>query len=105
MEDIIEQIALKITRTGTDRTNFKILKMIDSGNRDIRDLMKNTRLTKVPVNIRINQLEKVGLIDRWRGTGMVSLTEFGKDFMNSIKSYQDIVGPNIMNMLEKISNQ
>jgi DNA-binding GntR family transcriptional regulator len=99
--ELIEKIALKVARTGTDKTNFKILGMLPS---DINTMMKEFNLTKVPINIRINQLEKVGLVNRWRGTGIVVLTEFGKDFMKLIYGYQDIVRPNIMDMLKKISD-
>jgi len=103
MEDIIEQIALKVVQTGTDKTNFRILKAVNKGG-NINVLMENIGLTKVPINKRINELEKVGLVNRRRGTGMVSLTIFGKDFMKSINSYHDIVGPKIMDMLKKISD-
>jgi predicted transcriptional regulator len=58
--DIIEKIALKVTRIGTDEINFKILEMVDN-NGNINDMIKKTGLTKVPINIRINQLEKVGI--------------------------------------------
>ena len=99
--ELIEKIALKMTRTGTDKINFKILDMLPS---DINTMMKELNLTKVPINIRINELEKVGLVNRWRGTGKVVLTEFGKDFMKLIYGYQDIVRFNIMDMLKKISD-
>lgn len=100
--ELIEKIALKVTRTGTNKINFKILEMIDNGNGNINDMIKETGLTKVPINIRINQLEKVGLVNRWRGTGIVILTEPGKNFMKSIYSYQDIVKCNIMDILKKM---
>lgn len=99
--ELIEKIALRVTRTGADKTNFKILEMIDSGNGNINDMIKETGLTKVPINIRINQLEKVGLVNRWRGTGIVILTDFGKDFMKSIYGYQEIVRSNVIDILKK----
>ncbi len=99
--ELIEKIALKVTRTGTDKTNFKILEMIDNGNGNINDMIKETGLTKVPVNVRINQLEKVGLVNRWRGTGIVVLTEFGKNFMKLIYGYQEIVRSNVIDILKK----
>ena len=99
---LIEKIALKVTRTGTNKTNFRILEMIDNGNGNIGDMIKETGLTKVPVNVRINQLEKVGLVNRWRGTGIVMLTEFGKDFMKLIYGYQEIVKCNILDRLKEI---
>lgn len=99
--ELIEKIALRVTRTGTDKINFKILEMIDNGNGNINDMIKETGLTKVPVNIRINRLEKVGLVNRWRGTGMVILTELGKDFMKLIYGYEEIVRSNVMDILKK----
>ena len=102
--ELIEKIALKVTRTGTDKINFKILEMIGNGNGNINEMIKELNLTKVPINIRINQLEKVGLVNRWRGTGIVVLTKLGKDFMELIYGYQDIVRFNIMDMLKKISD-
>lgn len=101
---LVEKIALRVTRTGTDKINFKILEIIDNGGGNINEIIKEIGLSKVPINIRINELEKVGLVNRWRGTGIVVLTEFGKDFMKSIYAYQDIVRFNIMDMLKKISD-
>ena len=102
--ELIEKIALRVTRTGTDKINFEILEMIDNGGGNINEMIKEIGLTKVPINIRINALEKVGLVNRWRGTGIVVLTELGKDFLESIYAYQDIVRFNIMDMLKKISD-
>lgn len=100
--ELIEKIALKVTRTGTDKINFKILEMIDNGGGNINNMVKDIGLTKVPINIRINELEKVGLVDRRRGTGIVVLTEFGKVFMGLIYDYQDIVGYKINDILKKM---
>jgi predicted transcriptional regulator len=99
--DLIEKIALKVTRTGTDKINFQILEMIRNGNGNINDMIKETGLTKVPVNVRINQLEKVGLVARWRGTGIVRLTELGKNFMKLIYGYQEIVRSTVMDILRR----
>lgn len=98
---LIEKIALRVTRTGTDKINFKILEMIDNGNGNINDMIKETGLTKVPVNVRINKLEKVGLVNRWRGEGIVVLTELGENFMKLIYGYQEIVRSNVMDILKK----
>ena len=100
---LVEKIALRVTRTGTDKINFEILEMINNGGGNINEMIKEIGLSKVPINIRINQLEKVGLVNRWRGTGIVVLTEFGKDFLKLMYGYQDIVRFNIMDMLKKIS--
>lgn len=100
--ELIEKIVLKVARTGTDKINFKILEMIDNGGGNINNLVKGIGLTKVPINIRINELEKVGLVNRWRGTGIVLLTDFGKIFMKLIYGYRDIVGSKITDILKKM---
>jgi hypothetical protein len=50
-----EIIALKVVRTGTDRINFKIMEMLPS---NIENIMKESNLTKVPINVRVNELER-----------------------------------------------
>ena len=103
-----EMIALKLVRTGSDRINFQILKMVEReiGEKErgtnIGDIVRETGLTKVPVNVRINQLEKVGLVMRWRGTGLVMLTELGKIFMDAVSRGEDIVRERIMEMLNNM---
>ena len=98
---LVEKIALRVTRTGTDKINFEILEMINNGGGNINEMIKEIGLSKVPINIRINQLERVGLVNRWRGTGIVMLTEFGKDFMKLIYGYQEIVRSNVVDILKK----
>lgn len=105
---IVEKITLNVIRTGSDRINFKILEMVDKGtDKDggtkIEDIMKETGLTKVPVYKRVNELEKVDLVRRWRGTGIVVLTELGKIFMGVIYKGEDIVGDRLMEMLDSMS--
>ena len=105
---LVEIIALKMVRTGSDRINFNILKMVERGrdNRgkgtNIGDIIKETGLTKVPVNVRINQLEKVGLVRRWRGTGLVILTDIGRIFMEAVSRGEDMVRYRIMEILNNI---
>lgn len=81
--ELIEKITLKIVRTGTDKINFKILDMLPS---DINAIMEETKLTKVPINVRVNKLERVGLVKRWRGTGLIVITDFGKEFVEMISN-------------------
>lgn len=99
--ELIEKIALKVTRTGTDKINFQILEMANNDGMNINKLIEETKLTKVPINVRVNKLERVGLIKRWRGTGIVVLTEPGKDFMKLIYGYQEIVRSNVIDILKK----
>ena len=64
--------------------------------------MKDIGLTKVPVNARVNKLEKVGLVKRWRGTGMVGLTDLGKCFMGEVDKLKDKIGPRYEEMIEQM---
>lgn len=82
--ELIEKITLKIVRTGTDKTNFKILEMVNNDGTNINKLMEETKLTKVPINVRVNKLERVGLVKRWRGTGLIVITELGKKIIEMI---------------------
>ncbi len=95
---LTEKIALKIVRTGTDRVNFKILEMLPS---NIDAIMKKVNITKVPVNVRVNGLERVGLVNRFKGTGRVELTDFGKSFMLTIREYEGEVRKYVYNILSK----
>lgn len=85
---VIERITLKMIRTGSDKKNFKILEMLPD---NINNIMKETVLTKVTANVRLNKLEKVGLVKRYRGTGLVVLTDLGKDFMNAIDKAKETI--------------
>lgn len=95
---LTEKLALKVVRIGTDKTNFKILDMLPS---NIDTMMKELNLTKVPVNHRVNELEKTGLVDRFKGTGNVVLTDFGKFFIDTIESYGKIVTKYTIDILNK----
>ncbi len=106
IDQITDQITLHIVQIGTDKTNFKILKMAKEGNDEtsIDKMMKELNLAKVPINVRVNKLEKFGFINRLRGTGKVILTDFGKDFIQKINTYQNnIIRGRLMDMLKRIS--
>lgn len=100
-EDLLEKITLKIVQTGVDKTNFKILNILPS---NIDTMMKEFNLTKVPVNNRINELEKVGLVRRWRGTGLVILTDLGKIFIETINRGEEIVRDKLVELLKNLSS-
>lgn len=97
-DDIVELIALKCVRIGADETNYRILEMLPS---TINDIMKELKITKIRANSRVNSLERVDLIYRWRGTGIVKLTELGKFLMERIELYKKIVKDNEHDMLVK----
>jgi len=100
-KELIEKIALRVTRAGTDKINFQILEMANNDGMNINKLIEETKLTKVPINVRVNKLERVGLVKRWRGTGSIVITDFGKDFMKLIYGYQEVVRSNVIDILKK----
>jgi hypothetical protein len=95
----IDTFVMKVVRTGTDETNFKILKMLPA---NIENMMKELNLTKVPVNNRVNILEKVVLVKRFRGTGNVVITDFGEFFLDKIYASEEIVRENYVGILRCI---
>ncbi len=82
IKEIVENITLNMFNIGADKTNFKILKMLPT---DLKKVMKELNLTKMPVNTRVNELEKVGLVKRWKGTGKVEPTDMTKNFLDLIE--------------------
>jgi predicted transcriptional regulator len=68
---------------------------------NIENIMEGSNLTKVPINVRVNELEKVGLVRRFRGTGRVELTDFGKSFMITIREYEQVVRERVLDILNK----
>lgn len=107
--DLVETVTLKAVRIGSDRINFKILRMVGYGmekgvSTKIEDVMEEIGLSKVPVNNRINQLEKAGLVKRLRGTGLVLLTDFGKDFMMIINRGEKMIEDRLVEMLNRMSS-
>ena len=71
MNVIGEKVTLNMLRVGCDKINFKILNTIPN---NIKGLMKKFDLTKMPMNRRVNELEKVGLLKRNRWLGEVEAT-------------------------------
>jgi hypothetical protein len=53
-DELNDTFAQKVVRTGSDKINFKILKILPS---NIETLMRELHLTKVPVNNSVNILE------------------------------------------------
>ena len=85
INQIVEKLTLDLFNVGADKTNFKILKMLPT---DLKAVMNELNLTKMPVNTRINELEKAGLVKRRKGTGMVMPTEMTNYFMDLIKNIE-----------------
>ena len=79
--DFIQKIVLDMVFTGTKRTNFRILKMLPT---DVRMVMKEIGLKKVPANTHINQLESYSLLKRDRNTGKIYPTALTKILLNAL---------------------
>lgn len=76
-----DALSLNVIQTGTDVTNYKILRMLPANTNSI---MKRTGLTKMPVNVRLNKLQKMGLVKRWGYYDKTILTDLGKDLMCAV---------------------
>lgn len=88
IKEIVENITLNMFNIGADKTNFKIIKMLPT---DLKTVMMELNLTKMPVNTRLNELEKVGLAKRIKGTGKVISTKMTRDFRELINSIENKV--------------
>lgn len=93
---LIENITLKMFNVGADEINYKILKMVPT---DIPSVMTSIKLTKVPVNARLNSLEDVGLIKRKKGTGKIVPTDLTEDFLGLLDHIKTIVGESVRSQL------
>ena len=99
IQHVVEDITLDMFNAGTDKINFRILKMLPT---DVNKLMKELDLTKMPVNTRVNELEKVGLVKRWKGTGKITPTDMTKDFLALIEAIRIKVEESIKTQLSDL---
>lgn len=99
MDKIVEYITLNVFHKGTNQTNYHILQMLPT---DVKNIMEKTKLTKVPVNKHINELEKYGLLKREKGTGNVYPTEMTPIFNSLINKIKIQVKMNVSKMLPKL---
>ncbi|MCK4796881.1 MAG: hypothetical protein KAT05_05830 [Spirochaetes bacterium] len=100
IKEIVEDITLKMFNIGADVTNFKILKMLPS---DLQTVMKEVKLTKMPVNTRFNELENIGLLKRQKGTGKVTSTDMTSYFLGLINNIENKVEGEIKNQLSNLN--
>lgn len=94
--EIIQKIALSLVRTSSNRINFTILKMLPT---NVGEIMKKTGLTKVPVNKRLNELEKYLLIKRYKGTGLVFSGPMTEIFMSTYNELECCIIGDIENQI------
>ncbi|MBU0959258.1 MAG: hypothetical protein KKB31_04920 [Nanoarchaeota archaeon] len=96
IEKVTERITLNLFRVGCDKDNFRILQAIPN---DVKTLMKEFNLTKMPMNKRINELEKVGLLKRERWKGSVEPTELTTKFLDLIKDIKEKIKEELPNLI------
>lgn len=101
MNKLAEEVTLEVFHVGTKNTNYQILIMLPT---NIETIMKETRLTKVPANNHVNELEKVGLVKREKGTGRVEPTKMTKLFTHVIQDIQKQVKSNVLKMIMLTEN-
>ena len=99
IEDLIENITLNVFNTGTKQTNFRIIRALPT---NVEQIMKETGLTKVPVNKHLNDLEKYGLLRREKGTGNVYPTELTSLMKSLIEEVEKHVSANVATILPKM---
>jgi len=99
IDTLVEDITLSVFNTGTKPTNFRIIKALPT---DVDTIMKETGLTKVPVNKHLNELEKFGLLRRSKGTGKVYPTELTGLFISLITEIEKQVSANASQMIAKM---
>jgi predicted transcriptional regulator len=99
LKNLIRKITLGVFETGSNETNFHILEMLPT---TVDEIMKETNLTKVPVNKHLNELEKYGLLQREKGTGNVNPTPMTAKFKQLIEVLMKEVDNNVAKMLPKL---
>ncbi len=103
-EEIVDKITIRILQVATSYKNYKILMLLpDNIHKSVKinDIMKKVGLTKVPVNSRINALEKCGLLRRELGTNLVFATEMTFVFKSLFNQQQEYVKDHISDMISK----
>ncbi len=100
IKQIVENITLDMFNTGADKNNYKILKMLPT---DLKTVMKELNLTKMPVNTRVNELEKVGLVKRRKGTGKVMPTDMTGYFLDLIDNIRGKVEESVKLQLSDLN--
>ena len=86
--ELLEAISLKLTlkmlKKGADPINLKILNLLPANTTQLQEEIK---LTKMPLNKRLNELEGVGLLKRQRYKGKLDKTPLTSKFF---KAYNKI---------------
>lgn len=99
LDEIVKAMTLKFFNVGSKHINYHILETLPT---NVGSIMNETGLTKVPVNQRLNELEKCGLVRRDKGTGNVYSTELTNLFMSLVSNLETHVNANLPSILPNL---
>jgi predicted transcriptional regulator len=88
LHKIAMQTTLNMFNVGSDSKNFVLLNKLPLTAREIE---KELELTPMPVNRRIQELMKVGLIQRKIRGEKIYLTKRGEEFLSLVNTIEDEV--------------
>lgn len=86
LDSYFQKMSLKLIKRGADRRNYEILKMLPTTTKEIEEKLK---LSKMPANKRVNELEEVGLLKRYRYTGRIESTELTRIFLDRLAKFTE----------------
>ncbi len=96
LEKATQDFTLSVFRAGCDSINFSILSMLPT---NIDKIMTQFKITKMPVNRRVNELVRVGLAIRKKGSGEVLPTELTHTFLKVLKTISEGIKEQIPSIL------
>lgn len=98
MEKFSESFTLNMFKNGAEPKNFEILRSLPT---TVKMLGKKLHISKMPINRRLNELEKYGLIRRERQNGWVKPTNLTIKFVSLIGRVNKDVNKNLFDFLNK----
>ena len=85
IQNLTHKITLNLFKSGCDEKNFQILEQLPTKTIELEKLFD---LSKMPLNRRLNELAKIGLIERELYKGELKPTELTKRFLDVIKDLE-----------------
>lgn len=67
---------------------------------DVNAIMKEIKINKINTNARINQMEKIGLVTRKRGSGEVYGTKISENVIKLLELIKKDIGISLNKLLE-----
>lgn len=88
VERLAERTVLSTYKFGADEINYLILKSLPATAKEIE---KITKLSPMPANRRINDLNKVHLLEKGKPGTQLKLSSLGASFLKDIENMRDEV--------------